>query len=643
MRGDRVASRVAHVAGAAISFVVPFLLTFIFIFNYFFAFGAPYLDAGWFADLMWHKAWWLPNPDVGQIAPNFPPRSYYGIHVSPLLAAISQISRLLPFDHIDIFAAYIATAHGLLGLFLWLVLQGERRRRSPIALAFSTLASVVFALNGLAISVTSYPHIEILIPGLVLLTLYLLLNERLLTAAAIGALALSIREDVGFHFFAIAGLLIVFNRLRGVPLSGQKALTSFAVVGLLYSCGAVFLQKHFFPSQDTFAHVYAGHPPFGHLTAEFAWARLTRFFEVRAYVWLPLLLICVSAVVLRSAPVLVGALAVLPWMLLHLLALSDAAGTLDSHYVFPIITAVGWTAIALMRPDLTAAHRGGYFSRLGLIGATVLTTFAGNPKVMAFLHETVPTEQALHPQGTRQFVDALSASVPGLRQLRADSGAISLRPDMFTPQVWLVPQDWTGDRRPSADVDVLVFFNRGFEREKALVQLGAMANPRLYSVSGTNILVAVAANAELGARAARLLVPAPNSAGAIPYFFTGFYPLDSGLRWARTRSPSLHVWNCAASTLRLRVIGYALWPKGAAGSARPDAFRIHVTVNRTRQSTLEFTPSLQQQSLDVPIRCVDREMAVRFDYDYLISPSQHSDSADARMLGIGIVGDPEFD
>jgi hypothetical protein len=214
---------------------------------------------------------------------------------------------------------------------------------------------------------------------------------------------------------------------------------------------------------------------------------------------------------------------------------------------------------------------------------------------------------------------------------------------MFAPTAWLVPQDWTADCQPSPDVDVLIFFNRGFEQDKALVQLGAMANPRVHSISGTNLLVAIAAHVELGAPVMRLLEAAPDSVHSTPYFFAGFYGQEAGLRWAKTKSPSLSVRNCAARKVRVDVIGYAIWPHVATDSQRLDALHVRVLINGSPSSALEFTPASRQVRLDVPITCVDGTMTIRFDYDHLIAPSRYTDSADTRQLGIGIVGDPQFE
>jgi hypothetical protein len=65
-------------------------------------------------------------------------------------------------------------------------------------------------------------------------------------------------------------------------------------------------------------------------------------------------------------------------------------------------------------------------------------------------------------------------------------------------------------------------------------------------------------------------------------------------------------------------------------------------VNGKPERTLEFTPATRQLAVDLPVVCVDNEMLVRFNYGYLIAPSEDGRSKDTRKLGIGILGDPIF-
>jgi hypothetical protein len=102
------------------------------------------------------------------------------------------------------------------------------------------------------------------------------------------------------------------------------------------------VQDHFSAPQSTFSWVYAGDPAFAHLTPAFIANRLGSFLVHRPYVWLPLLMVCQSAIVLKNWYALIGVAAVLPWLLPHLLATTDWAGTLWIHYTFP--SSLAWGA-----------------------------------------------------------------------------------------------------------------------------------------------------------------------------------------------------------------------------------------------------------------------------------------------------------
>lgn len=632
--------RIAYVAAPILCFAAPFLATFSFIFNHFFYSGAFFLDSGLFADLMWHKGWELPNPAVSLVAPEFPPPSYFGIHFSPLLAMVSSITWGLPFDQIDIFATFMGLAHGLLGIVMWRLLMKLPLRRGAAWVAVATLLSTAFAMNGLALSVTTYPHIEILIPPLLIATLYLLLERRTFAAAAVGGLALLIREDVGFHFFAISSLAILLNWWRDREFLPTKALCVFAGAAFVYSCAAIAVQHYFFASHSTFAWVYAGHPPFAHLTPEFIAARTTSFLESRPYIWLPLLLICISAALLRNWYAMIGVASVVPWLLLHLLALSDAAGTLAIHYTFPIVIGVGWSILAIVCDSRQAARRSFALVKVLSIAGIISSTFVTNP-ALSFFPQAVPTELALKPKRTREFMNALSDSLPFLGQLRADTAVISLRPRLFTPAVWLVPQDWKSKDRPPKGINTLVYFSQGFELNKALAQLEEMSSAQLFKVPGTSILVAIAGELDAATPITPFLHGIPAPPRRTTPLFIGFDE-DPSIRWARTRSPSVRVVQCSAKNVRLEVIGYAHWPIKEPKSSDPGVLRVEVTVNGEPNRMLEFTPTTRQQLIDFPVVCIGDEMLVNFKYDYLIAPSEDGRSRDTRKLGIGVLGDPTF-
>lgn len=94
----------------------------------------------------------------GARSPRFPPPSFNGIRFSPILALTSGLSWLLPFDHVRIFAAFVGASHGLMGVAMWSILMNWRAAGGAIWVGIAAILSVAFALNGLSLSITTYPH-----------------------------------------------------------------------------------------------------------------------------------------------------------------------------------------------------------------------------------------------------------------------------------------------------------------------------------------------------------------------------------------------------------------------------------------------------------------------------------------------------
>jgi hypothetical protein len=480
------------VTGRIISFALPFAVLYFYILNHFYDRGALFLDSGWFADLMWHKPIWLPNPDVLHVDTNFPPTSFYAIHFSPIFSLISLASYVLPLDRAQIFAAYSGMAHGLLGFFAYRICLRWLFPLSSIAFVISTFIGVGVALNGLSISIASYPHYEVMIAALLVGTLYFLLDHRLSYAASTAAFAFLIREDAGFQLSGLLFLLIVLNCWRGISVSAQRHLIYFCMGGLFASALAIIGKSIASPSFSSFAWVY-GNPPLAHVTSNLLIQRATYILHSRVCVWLPLLLLVIGAFALRAPSLLVGAFAFLPWLILQIVAIGNIPGTLQAHYAYPVLISLAWAPLsAAIDIPIGPTQR---ILRLGLTVIMLGSTFIANPAVFGFLSGSIPSRTALHPAPTERFMRLLAESVPLVNKVRADSSVISLDPEIFTKEAWLRPNDWT-EQLPEGDIDLIVFFRQGFEREKALAQIRAMRNPVLYSVPGTQIMVVTNGNVD---------------------------------------------------------------------------------------------------------------------------------------------------
>ena len=468
--------------------MIPFSLVYFWILNHFYQQGAFFLDAGWLADLMWHKNLILPNPKVILVSSDWPPWSWYGIHISPIFSIISSLSYALPFDRVQIFAIYSGTTHGLLAFFMCRIFCRWWFTPSIAWLFVATILSVVFALNGLAISIATYPHFELLISALLLGCLYLLFERRFVLAGITAFLALLVREDAGFHLAAVLSLVVVLNRVKGISFKSQKPLCIFLGLAFLYSCLAMIAQKLAFPLFSSFEFVY-GNPPFAHVTIDLLANRVMEIWHSRICVWLPLLILIVGAVLFRMPYVFVGAIAFIPWLSIQILAAGEIAGTLKGHYAYPIILSIGWIGIALAieAPRNTRDKA----LRLSFVAAVIAATYVATPEVPVFFRACIPSEFALYPQPTRDFTTLLEETLPLIQRVRADAGIVSLAPRRFMPDEWLGLQEWT--RQPvSNDTELLVFFRNGYDRPRAIAQLGVMRDPHVYQVAQTNIIVVTA-------------------------------------------------------------------------------------------------------------------------------------------------------
>lgn len=469
----------AGLAGAA-SFSVPFLMAFMFIRNAFYHYGTSFLDAGWFAELMWDGDWGLDNPSVVLVTPDFPPRSFYSIHFSPMLEIVSLVRQLSPLDRVDVFACYMGLAHGLLGLFMFYVLV-----RLKAGIAWSIVAAclgVAFGVNGLAANVTTYPHIELLAPGLALFALVFLMERRLVPAWTFGTLALLVREDIGFHIVAVLGLVLIVEIAHSRSIRPHRSVIIFAAACLAYSVAAMAAQRLFFPSVGSFEWVYAGDPPFSHLSGGLIGRRLAFLFTDREYLCWSFGLTLLVAAMMRSISVAIGALAFLPWLGLQLSASSSAPATMSIHYAFPLIVGIGWTAIALTRLERSP------YVLAACVGAVVASTYVANPQVGAFFENIEPHGFARSPGATVRFADALPGSLPLLGSVKVDAAVMALAPRGLSPEAWLGPQDWK-DGKPAAEVDTVIYFEHGSERSKVDAQVEAMGRVSRFSVPGTNIRI----------------------------------------------------------------------------------------------------------------------------------------------------------
>jgi len=452
------------------AFLVPFLAHAFFVYYHFYDFGAYLHDSGLFASIMWRSGWELQMPAVLGGPPHM------GTHFTPILSAISLVTEVLPLNHVDALALFLGTSYGLVSLAVFLVLQ---RWYAPDPGEFWWPALVLamgLSFSALSLVIASYPHIEVSIVAFHLLFYYAFFRRRWALAALFFVLAWAAREDSGFQFTAVFGLLWLWSCLarRGNP----RQYLAVAALGFAGSCLALFLTKYLFPGSNTVGRVYLGDPPWGHVDADFLLGRAVTMLRERVYLWLPLLYILGLSVWQRRPVLAIGVLAFGPWFVLHWLAHSGIAGTLAAYYAYPYLLSFAWVLLAPLVEGSATRSQVKHFAVVLALGWLGLQF--GPARVIG------PFLSGQRPQ-LRWFVrpdyDQLAEIMPKLGRVGADAASISLAPKAFPAGSWLQREE------VQAKPDVYFWFDNP---DYISPILATMSRPAFWRLSQTPVVMVFA-------------------------------------------------------------------------------------------------------------------------------------------------------
>ena len=477
-------------AAAMFAIGLPFVAFTNLVLFHFYARGSFVLDTGLLASLIWHSDAALTQPaSLGG-------GSYFGTHVSLLFLPASALSRYLPFSMPQFFAGFVGFSHALLALAVfWLLVEGFGLRRGA-GPWIAALAALGFAFSGLTIAIARYPHFETLIAAFFLLfAVAQVLGHRRL-AVTFFVLGLATREDAGFHYVAILGLLVTLNVAYGIPLRQQRTEWTFALAGLLYAVGVMAVQRLIFPETSAFARVYLGEPPLAHLSAGMMANRLSFFLLGRPYVLYPALGACLWALRASNPCIVLGFVAAIPWLLLHLLAKSPLAGALVSYYAFPFLIALAWPLIAVIRQRQRTGIAGSPTSVIA--GFATLLALSFLPGVGLHDPGQLPLPQAFWdpPSRTQQIATdraaaALSAARPMLGRLLVDNSIAALAPNGFAKgEVPFLQGDGAAPNETTTSPDTVAFFAEGYDARRLRPIADAAGLTRRYAMPGTQIHLA---------------------------------------------------------------------------------------------------------------------------------------------------------
>jgi hypothetical protein len=435
--------RVCKFAAYAIAALVPALYYADAILAMFYVHGAPYDDLGLFAQVVHRNDLALSSP------PAHIGVGYFHTHVAPALVVVTGLSWLVPLDATAFYAAFYAAIHGLLAVALVHALisiggLGHSGARSRVAgeLALAAAIGIALALSAIPANAAWLGHYEMVIPALVLLFFVFLVRGRTLAAAiALGSL-LALREDAGLHVAVLLVPLLFLDRAHA-PSDLRRRARTFAAIAVLGSTLAFAIHAVFLSGHDVFGLVYAGDPPFAHLTLEELGARLSFIVVHRPYLWAPAVLALVFAARTRDAHLAAGWLAQLPWLALQLSAAHESIARLYAHYPFPLLVSIGWPLVALgwrrggdasQRERRTAIALTAACIALSLFGywqdrGVVLA--AASPEVGGLV---APAKLLRTRDATERFVDDIRARRTALGRIVATDTAVALAGDLVENQ-----------------------------------------------------------------------------------------------------------------------------------------------------------------------------------------------------------------
>jgi hypothetical protein len=395
------------------------------------------------------------------------------------------------------FALVIGVGHALPAAGVFWLLAGGLGLRSGGGLAIAVFLAVGFAFSGIPLAIILFPHPEIILAGGLILLCAAVAQERYWIALGGLVLALTVREDAGFHAFAILFLLAAVNHYRRRPWREQRWLVILATIGFGYSVAAVLFKQIGFPAASPlFVADYLGDPPFSNTSFRQVLLNLASLPIYRAYVFWPAAAALIWAIRSRNILIALGYVAFVPWLLLHMSANRDIPATISGYYAFPFLVASAWPLSAIV---IDARQRGIRPNmRPALAGFTVMLalSFLGlstqwNPGRIDPWKNFMTLPSLEQQRATRRAVELLLASSAAMPfgTIFIDQSIYSLAPYAFdaTTVVGAVESTLTPRSDP---IGTLVYFESGIDIERIRAMIASRHLTRAYRFKDTSIRLA---------------------------------------------------------------------------------------------------------------------------------------------------------
>jgi hypothetical protein len=456
------------------------------VLNNAYSLGATFHDSAIFQTVIWRSGLSLTLPA------SFGGVSFLHIHFSPINYLPNALSYLMPIDRMTWFGLTYGIVYGLLLLAVFFVLH--RLFDARIVPAFA--GTVLFYCSG-QITVGQFePHQEYASALFMVGFFIAWALDRWRWAVAMLLLNATVREDCGallaFPLFLLAAHAWWRERRTGVTRATVR-LFVLALVSTLLSVVAVVIKRQYFQLFDVMSLIYYAPWPnsFAHLSGPIIMGRLKSVVLGTQYVWIPGLLLCVVAALLRDIRLTFAFVAFLPYWIFNFFSILDMNAILGSYKSFPFVVMLVWPAILAVG---TSAHRR---RALVLLQVAVLLAasfswhdggvrFAAAPGIEQLKRRWLLQPETEHADIYRMLEPRLDTDDLGL--LRASDGVLALYPYSF--KRFDVSEVHDGMQESAPYLQSLVWFagDRDQSITDTYLELGRF--PYRYRVIGTKLRIA---------------------------------------------------------------------------------------------------------------------------------------------------------
>jgi hypothetical protein len=495
-----------------------FVCSYNYVLNQFYASGCPLEDQGITAYLMWRNSLSVQFPPA--IAEVFGDPSSFAIHLVPIFSLTSMLTKMINVSMAGFYAFFHGISHGLLALSLYFIFYKLYKPTSTSAVIFFAFISLLFSLNGIAVSSMLYPHYEMLFVPLAIFFLGFLVDRKPLLAFPFFILALSIKECTGFHLFAVLFFLIVIDVLKK-----RKIYTYYIVyagLAITYSVSALIIQKLLGKGHIFMLEWYFRSP------ISFSWEgfkeRASYLIHNRPDFYLPIALIAFWSLISKRLYLIFGIIAFIPWFLFNFLGTSTWASGLHFYYGAFYLLIFVWPFLASKAFYLESMTP--TIKKNILIGQSLV--IAASAIVLS------PGVSQKHI--IERLQTSLSYNLDQLGQVVVEESIASLTPGSFKKSQLL----YLRNREPGSiknfhfrpnpnikderKIDSILYYNTTFPEGLIPFYILASKLPYMYQIVGTNIYLATNKNSEQLPSFAPVLTPVNYSLESVfPHYVTPIF------------------------------------------------------------------------------------------------------------------------